>query len=123
MEAELTALDTAVEAEWLHELLMDLPMVEKLIPAILMNYDNETVIIKVNSSKDNMKSSRHIKRRIKSVRKLRSSGVIALNYIPMTKFGRSIHKGSFMICDRQCIQGIGPGTHLVSQVMVATCPM
>ena len=29
MEAELTALDTAtVEAEWLHELLMDLPVVE-----------------------------------------------------------------------------------------------
>jgi hypothetical protein len=29
-----------------------------------------------------MKSSRHVKRRLKSVRKLRSSGVIALNYIP-----------------------------------------
>jgi hypothetical protein len=56
MEVELTALDTAtVEAEWFCELLMDLPMVEKPIPAILMNCDNETVIIKVNSSKDNMK--------------------------------------------------------------------
>jgi hypothetical protein len=64
---------------------MDLPMVEKLIPAILMNCDNETVIIKVNSTKDNMKSSRHVKRRLKSVRKLRSSGVIALDYIPMTE--------------------------------------
>jgi hypothetical protein len=86
MEAELTALDTAtVEAEWLRELLMDLPMVEKPIPAILMNCDNETVIIKVNNSKDNMKSSRHIKRRLKSVRKLRSSGVIALDYIPTTE--------------------------------------
>jgi hypothetical protein len=83
MEVELTALDTAiVEAEWLRELLMDLPMVEKLIPAILVNCDNETVIIKVNSSKDNMKSSRHVKKRLKSVRKLRSSGVIALDYIP-----------------------------------------
>jgi hypothetical protein len=86
MEAELTSLDTAiVEAEWLHELLMDLPMVEILISAILMNYDNETVITKVNSSKYNMKSSRHVKRRLKSVRKLRSSGVIALNYIPMAE--------------------------------------
>jgi hypothetical protein len=38
MEAELTTLDTAtVEAEWLHELLMDLPVVEKPIPAISMN--------------------------------------------------------------------------------------
>jgi hypothetical protein len=35
MEAELTALDTAtVESEWLRELLMDLPMVEKHVPAI-----------------------------------------------------------------------------------------
>ena len=77
MEAELTALDTAtVEAEWLRELLMDLPMVEKPIPPILMNCDNQTVIVKINSSKDNMKSSRHVKRRLKSVRKLRNSGVI-----------------------------------------------
>ncbi|TKC13487.1 hypothetical protein FA727_23545 [Robertmurraya kyonggiensis] len=86
MEAELTALDTAtVEAEWLRELLTDLPIVEKPIPAILMNCDNQTVIIKVNSSKDNMKSSRHVKRRLKSVRKLRNSGVIALDYIQTAK--------------------------------------
>jgi hypothetical protein len=64
---------------------MDLLMVEKSIPAILMNCDNETLIIKVNSSKDNMKSSRHVKMRLKSVRKLRSSGVIALDYIPMAE--------------------------------------
>nr|ABF94958.1 retrotransposon protein, putative, Ty1-copia subclass [Oryza sativa Japonica Group] len=82
MEAELTALDTAtVEAEWLRELLMDLPVVEKPVPAILMNCDNQTVIIKVNSSKDNMKSSKHIKRRLKSVRKQKNSGVIALDYV------------------------------------------
>ena len=71
MEAELTALDTAtVEAKWLHELLMDLPVVEKPMPAILMNCDNQTVIVKVNSAKNNAKSSRHVKRRLKSVRKL-----------------------------------------------------
>ncbi|XP_066167044.1 uncharacterized protein [Oryza sativa Japonica Group] len=82
METELTALDTAtVEAEWLRELLMDLPVVEKPIPAILMNCDNQTVIIKVNSSKDNMKSSRHVKRRLKSVRKQKNSRVIALDYV------------------------------------------
>ena len=74
MEAELTALDTTtVEAEWLRELLMDLPLVEKPILAISMNCDNQTVIVKVNSSKDNMKSSRHVKRCLKSVRKLRNS--------------------------------------------------
>jgi hypothetical protein len=35
MEAKLTALDTATtEAKWLCELLMDLPVVEKPIPAL-----------------------------------------------------------------------------------------
>ena len=63
MEAELVALDsTTVEAEWLRELLNDLPMVKKPIPAILLNCDNQTVITKVKSSKDNLKSSRHVKR-------------------------------------------------------------
>jgi hypothetical protein len=64
---------------------MDLSIVEKPIPAILMNYDKETVLTKVNISKDNMKSSRHVKRWLKSIRKLRSSGVIALDYIPTAK--------------------------------------
>jgi hypothetical protein len=82
METELTALDTTtVEAEWLRELLMDLHVVEKPIPAILMNCDNQTVIVKVNSSKDNMKSSRHVKRRLKSVRKMRNFRGIVLDYI------------------------------------------
>jgi hypothetical protein len=80
MEAELTALDIAtVEAEWLRV------MVEKPIPTISMNCDNQTVIVKVNSSKDNMKSTRHVKRRLKSVRKLRNSGVIALDYVNTSK--------------------------------------
>jgi hypothetical protein len=86
MEAELTALDTAtVESEWLHKLLMDLPVVEKPVPAILLNCDNQTVIVKVNNSKDNVKSSRHVKKRLKSVRKLRNSGVITVTYIQTDK--------------------------------------
>ena len=86
MKAELTTLDTAsAEAEWLHELLIDLPVVEKHISAISMNCDNQTVITKVNSSKDNMKSTRYVKRRLKSVRKLRNSGVIALDYVHTSK--------------------------------------
>ena len=41
MEAELIALDIAgSEAEWLCDLLMDLLVVEKPIPAISMNIDN-----------------------------------------------------------------------------------
>ena len=50
-----------------------------------MNCDNQIVIVKINSSKDNMKSSRHVKRRLKSVRKLRNSGVIMLDYIQTSK--------------------------------------
>ena len=82
MEAELAALDTScVEAEWLRELLMDLSVVDKPVPAVLMNCDNQTVIAKAKSSKDNLKSTKHIRRRLKSVRKSRNSGVIALDYI------------------------------------------
>jgi hypothetical protein len=60
---------------------MDLFIVEKPLSAILMNYNNQAVIVKVDSSNDNMKSSRYIKRRLKSVRKMRNSEVIILNYI------------------------------------------
>ena len=86
MEVEVTTLDTAtVEAEWLRELLMDFPMVEKLVLTILMNCDNQTVVVKVNRARDNAKSSRHVKRRLKSVRKMRNSGVISVTYIQIDK--------------------------------------
>ena len=86
MEAELTSLNTAsVEAEWIRELLTDLPMVEKPIPAILMNCDNHTMITKVKSSKDNMQSNKHIRMRLKAVRYLRNSRVIVLDYIQSAK--------------------------------------
>jgi hypothetical protein len=55
--------------------------IQKPIPAIPMKYDNQTVTIKVNNSKDNKKSSRHVKRRLTSVMKMRNSRVIALGYI------------------------------------------
>jgi hypothetical protein len=63
IKTELAALDTTiVEGDWLREFLMNLPIVKKPLPIILMNCDNQTVIVKVDSLKDNMKSSRHIKR-------------------------------------------------------------
>jgi hypothetical protein len=86
METELATLDTStMEADLLCELLMNLPIVEKHLPAILMNCDNQTMIVKVDSSKDNMKSLRHIKRQLKSIRKMRNSGVITLDYIHIEK--------------------------------------
>jgi hypothetical protein len=60
-------------------------VVEKLILAILMNCDNKTVITKVNSAKDNAKSTRHVKRRLKTVRKLRNSKVITVSYVQTDK--------------------------------------
>jgi hypothetical protein len=64
---------------------MDLPIIKKPLPEILMNCDNQMMIVKVDSSKDNMKSSRHIKRWLKSIRKMRNSVVITLNYIHTEK--------------------------------------
>jgi hypothetical protein len=64
---------------------MNLPVVEKPISAIFMKCGNQTVITKVNNSRDNMKSTRHVKRRVKSVRKLRNSGVISLDYVHTSK--------------------------------------
>jgi hypothetical protein len=69
VESELTTLDIAtIEYKWQHELLMDLVVVEKPMLAILLNCDNQIVIVKGKNSNDNAKSSRHIKRRLKSVR-------------------------------------------------------
>jgi hypothetical protein len=83
MNVELTTLDIVIdEVDWLHELLMNLLIVEKHLLVILMNYDNQTLIVKVGSSNDNMKSSR---RRLKSVRKMRNSRVITLDYIQTDK--------------------------------------
>jgi hypothetical protein len=61
MEAQLTTLDTSsIKVGWLCELLMDLPIVEKSIPTISMNCNNQTMIIKVNNSKDDMESIRNV---------------------------------------------------------------
>jgi hypothetical protein len=62
MEVELVALETTTsEAKWLRELLMDLPVVNKLVWAILLYCDNESVITIVGSAKENLKSTRHVK--------------------------------------------------------------
>ena len=43
------------------------------------------MITKVNSAKDNAKSTRHVKRHLKTVRKLRNSGIIAVAYLQIDK--------------------------------------
>jgi hypothetical protein len=62
MEAELVALEMVTsEAEWLCELLMDLPVVNKPVPTIILHYDIESVITIVGSANENLKSTRHVK--------------------------------------------------------------
>jgi len=81
-EAKLVALETATnKAEWLRELLMDLPLLEKPVPPILMYCDNQSMLAQVMNAKDNSKSNKHIKRRLKTIRKMRNSGVIAVSYV------------------------------------------
>jgi hypothetical protein len=63
MEVELVALETTTsEAEWLRELLMDLLVLSKSVPKILLHCDNESVITIVGNAKENLKSTRHVKR-------------------------------------------------------------
>ena len=60
---------------------MDLPLLEKPVPPILMYCDNQSMLAQVMNTKDNSKSNKHIKRRLKTVGKIRSSGVIAVSYV------------------------------------------
>jgi hypothetical protein len=73
-EAELVVIKTTTnEAGWLRELLMDLPFIDKLVPSILMYYDNQSMLAQVMNTKDNSKSNKHIKCRLKSVRKIKKT--------------------------------------------------
>jgi adenine C2-methylase RlmN of 23S rRNA A2503 and tRNA A37 len=96
-------------------------VVEKPVPAIFMNCDNYTMIIKVNSSKDNMKLTRHIKGHLKYVMKLRNSGVIALDYVHTSKnLADQFTKGlSRSVIDSASSE---PETHL-KFIIVVTCSM
>lgn len=54
---------------------------KKPVPVILTYCDNQTVLVKVRSKKDNMMSSKHIKRRLKSLRHALETGIITVDYI------------------------------------------
>jgi hypothetical protein len=72
-----------VPDKWLHELL-DFSIFKKHIPIISMNCDKQTVIIKMNSLKDNMKPTNLINMRLKSI-KNRDYEVIVLVYVHTSK--------------------------------------
>jgi hypothetical protein len=60
-------------------------MVAKTVPTILLHCDNQSVITIVGNAKENTKFSRHVKRRIKSIRHLRNTGEIVVEYINTTQ--------------------------------------
>lgn len=60
---------------------MDLPFDQKPVAAILMYCDNQSMIAHVMNTKDNLNSNKHVKRRLKFVRKMKISRVIATSYV------------------------------------------
>jgi hypothetical protein len=60
--------------------LMDLPFLYNPVPPILMYCDNQSMLAQVMNIKDNSKFNTHIKCRLRSVRKMKNSRVIAMSY-------------------------------------------
>ena len=82
MEAELIALDTTcTEAEWIKGLLLDIPLLNKPIPAISLHCDNKAVIELVKQTHTNKKMNRHMQVRYKSMKKMLSSNIISLDFV------------------------------------------
>ena len=81
MKVELIALALASEeANWLRDLLYEIPFWEKPIPAILIHCDSTAVIGRVKNRYYNGKS-RPIRRKHSTVRSYLSGGIITVDYI------------------------------------------
>ncbi|KAK6149115.1 hypothetical protein DH2020_016640 [Rehmannia glutinosa] len=81
MESEFIALDkSGEEAEWLRNLLEDIPRWTKHVPAICIHCDSQSAIGRAQSNMYNGKS-RHICRRHNTIRQLLSTGVISIDYV------------------------------------------
>ena len=81
MEAELIALASASEeANWLKDLLYEIPLWEKPIPPILIHCDSIVAIGRVKNRFYNGKS-KHIRRKHSIVRSYLRSGIIIMDYI------------------------------------------
>ena len=81
MQAELIALSAACnEAEWLRNLLIDIPFWKKPCPAVKINCDNQAALY-VTQNKTYNGKSRHISLRHNSVRQLIKRGIVTPDYI------------------------------------------
>ena len=81
MESEFIALEKAgSEAEWLKNLLMDLPIWTRPAPSVSIHCDCQAAIARAKNKIYNGKS-RHIRLRHNIVRQLINNGVISLDYV------------------------------------------
>ena len=81
MEAKLITLaSTSEEANWLRDLLYEIPLWEKPIPPILIHCDSTATIGRVKNRYYNGKS-RPIRRKHNTMRSYLSSGIITVDYI------------------------------------------
>ncbi|BBG97538.1 hypothetical protein Prudu_006702 [Prunus dulcis] len=86
MEPELIALDTArTETEWIKNFLLEIPLVNKPIPAFSIHCDNKVVIDFVRQAHTNKKMNGHIQVRYKSVRSLLNKEVVSLDFVKSEK--------------------------------------
>ena len=81
MEAELIALaSTSEEANWLRDLLHEIPLWEKPIPPILIHCDRTTTIGRVRNRYYNGKA-KPIRRIHSTMRSYLSNGIINIEYV------------------------------------------
>ena len=81
MEAEFIALEkTSSKAEWLRNLLADIPLWTRPTPFVSMHCDSQAAIAKVKSKIFNGKN-RHIRLRHNIVQQLIETGVISLEFV------------------------------------------
>jgi hypothetical protein len=86
MESEMIAMDTtSIEAEWLRDLLLDIPLIAKPLPVISIHCDCRSAIEKCSQENANVKMSRHLKIRHKSLREKMKQNIIALNFVRSEK--------------------------------------
>ena len=86
MESEMIALDTtSIEAEWLKDLLTEIPLMQKPLPAISIHCDCRSAIDKCHQENANVKMNRHLKVRHKSLRYKMKNHIIALDFVRSEK--------------------------------------
>ena len=86
IEYELIALDTTcTEAKWLRNLLLDMPIMSKPIPAISIQCDCKAVIDLIRQSHTNRKMNRHMQVRYKYIKGLVNKNVVSVNFVRSKK--------------------------------------